>query len=184
MGFIGLRKPRQQALSPEPAIGDNAPPMPDFDSAKPYACLAFLRHVGCPFAEAMVKRLHREAATRNEMAFLVVSHGERSETRRWLSQIGGLPVGSLLILDPERRIYGAWGVGYSSAAHFLGPKSLFGLLKLVLQGIRNRSASGTRWQRAATFIVDRKRKVVWKHMPSSAHELPLLPPSFGVKNKK
>lgn len=182
MAFVGLSKPKQQRLLTEPAVGDHAPPIPSFEPTKPYTCLVFLRHVGCPFAEATVRHLRREAAARDDMAFIVISHGKRSATRRWLSQIGGLPVGSLLILDPERRIYGAWGVGYSSAAHFLGPKSLFGLLKLAPQGIRNRSASGTRWQRAATFIVDWQGRVIWKHMPCSAHELPLLPPSLGWKN--
>ena len=44
-------------------------------------------------------------------------------TARWCEAIGGC--GAVLVLhDPERESYAAWGLGRSSLSHFMGRRSL------------------------------------------------------------
>jgi len=144
--------------------------------------VAFLRHVGCPFAELTVKRLRSWAAQHPTVAVFVVNHGDHATTQQWLQQIGGL--GRLqLIQDPERQLYAQWGLGYSSFWHFAGLPSVLGVMRLTLQGIRNRDASGTRWQRSGMFLI-KDDKVVWQHIPYSAQEFVLPPPETLVRATK
>lgn len=49
-----------------------------------------------------------------------------------------------------------------------------GVMRLWFKGIRNRMATGTRWQRAGVFLV-REGRVVWCHVPGSAQEFELPP---------
>ncbi len=173
MAFIGLSRPAQQPVAHVPAPGDTAAPIAGFTASAPRTCIVFLRHTGCPFAEATVKRLRSHAAAApQDLAYLVIGHGDAEPLQRWLERIGGLPEGVVLLTDPQRRIYGEWGLGYTKASHFLGPRSLIGLAALWPRGIRNRSASGTRWQGAGTFLVDVNMRVLWRHLPRSADELP------------
>ena len=79
-----------------------------------------------------------------------------------------------VVVDDARLVYAAWGLGRSSAGHFMGRRSLAGVARLARQGIRNRHSSGTRWQRAGTFAVDATGTVRWRHLPASAADLPDL----------
>jgi hypothetical protein len=171
MASIWLTRPRRQAVAPALWVGDQAPFDAALHSPQRWRLVAFLRHVGCPFAEHTVLRLREWAQQHPEVAVFIVSHGDEASTHAWLSEIGGLGCAQLVV-DTPRQLYGRWGMGYSSLWHFAGPRSLLGVVKLWRHGIRNRSASGTRWQRAATFLLDADR-VVWVHRPASAQVLAL-----------
>ncbi len=181
MGTIWLRKPPQQDVAPRLKLGELAPTdiAGDLSLAcrQPRKLVAFLRHVGCPFAEHTVKQLREWSAQHPDVAVFIVSHGDAHTTWSWLDRIGGLGR-ARLVLDEHRRLYGHWGVGYSDLWHFAGPASLMGVIRLWPRGIYNRNAAGTRWQRSATFLVD-NGKVVWRHVPRSAQELK-LPPGPGA----
>jgi len=175
MSFIGLRRPPRQTVGPELQVGDSAPYMDAMLPDKAQYLVAFIRHVGCPFAEKTVRELRHLADDFPELQCIVVSHGDPQTTRRWLQAIGGAE-GLTLVIDESRTHYGAFGVGYSGAAHFLGPGTLIGVLGLLGKGIRNRIASGTRWQKSATFLLDASRTVLWCHNPSNAADVPSLRP--------
>lgn len=172
MATIGLRRPREQAVAAGPAVGDPLPVAATLPrSQRDFRLVAFLRHVGCPFAEATVKEL-RDLGDRDPRVEVVfVSHGDAGTTSAWLREIGGCG-SARWIDDPSREAYGRCGLGYSGAAHFLGLASLGGAIALRRRGIRNRVASGTRWQRAGAFLVDREGLVRWRHVPVTADLLP------------
>jgi hypothetical protein len=134
--------------------------------------VAFLRHTGCPFAEATMHAL-REAAenAQGAVAFVAVSHAPAEQTLRWCDAVGGSGDVEVL-LDPERTFYASWGLGRSSLAHFMGRRSLGAVGRLAKSGIRNRHPDGTRWQQAGTFAVDRAGVVRWRHLPKHAGDLP------------
>jgi hypothetical protein len=176
MSSIGLSRPPQQDLARPLRVGDTVPPEPAFAAPQRWRLIAFLRHVGCPFAEHTVKVLRAWAQEYPGVAVYIVSHGDSDSTRTWLDTIGGA-AGLNLVVDPQRELCGRWGVGYSSLWHFAGPRSLLGVLGLLPRGIHNRSASGTRWQRSATMLLDGEQ-VAWLHWPTSAQELALPPAAF------
>jgi hypothetical protein len=152
--------------------GEPAPALPGLGAGRP-AVVAFLRHTGCPFAEATAVAL-REAAARNlDVDWVTVSHASTDATQRWIDAVGGAD-GVRVIVDPERRLYAAWGLGRSSLGHFMGRRSLGAVARLARRGIRNRHPDGTRWQQAGTFAVDAEGIVRWRHLPSHAGDLPDL----------
>lgn len=171
MAVIGLRKPPEQRVAAEPSVGDILPAATAFSSDRPWRCIVFLRHVGCPFAEKTVKALRDLSRDEPRVQVFFVGHGDATTTAAWLREIGG--AGSARwIDDPSRENYGACGLGYSTASHFLGLTSLSGAVALRRDGIRNRIASGTRWQKAGAFLVDRDGRIRWKHVPATADQLP------------
>ena len=172
LGFIGLSKPEQQRVFPSLMVGDKAPPLKEFPSNSDSQLIAFLRHPGCPFAEHTVKQLVKWKQKNQTVDVFIVSHGDEKEISKWLQNIGGHQ-GLVSVIDPQRTLYGKWGVGYSHLTHFIGPASLIGVFSLFLKGVRNRSATGTRWQKAGIFLIS-KGIVTWKHNPRSAQEL-ILP---------
>jgi hypothetical protein len=135
--------------------------------------VAFLRHAGCPFAEQTMRMLRTAAAGSPEVLWVAVSHAVPDATDRWAASLGGS--GSVeLVSDPSRRVYAAWGLGRTSLGHFLGRRSLAAVAAAAREGIRNTHPSGTRWQSAGTFAVDRDGIVRWVHIPEHAGELPDL----------
>ena len=188
-------KPRDTAAAPE--IGARVPELPGLQSGRP-AVVAFLRHVGCPFAEATVRQMaalaaERPGSERSETGggdpdgsaggaggraprgidFLAVTHSPEAPSQRWCESFGGAG-GVQLVTDPDRARYAAWGVGLSDRRHFAGPESLGALRRLLDEGIHNRWASGNRWQAAATFAVDPAGVLRWRHFPRHAGDLPPL----------
>ena len=175
MDVIGLRKPPEQPLSAPLQPGDSAPYLAVMEPDRPRYLVAFLRHVGCPFAEATVRQLRRLAGQYPEVQCILVSHGDGAVRARWLEKVGGAE-GLTVVDDPERGLYGAFGVGYAGAGHFLGLRSLLGVVGLWFKGVRNRNASGTRWQKSATFLLDASRTVLWSHTAAHAADVPHLAP--------
>ena len=145
-------------------------PEPGLPEARP-AVVAFLRHTGCPFAEATARALRDAAAAHPDVEWVVVSHARAEATARWRDAIGGLP-GIRVLIDADRIHYATWGLGRSSLGHFMGRRSLGHVARLARDGIRNRHPDGTRWQTAGTFAVDEDGAVRWRHLPTYAGDMP------------
>jgi hypothetical protein len=160
------------AEPPEPGENVRWLPAPGRSGDGP-AVIAFLRHTGCPFAEATLRAMRDAAAKHPQIDWIAVSHAGPEATQRWCDAIGGRGDVEVL-LDVDRRCYAAWGLGRSSLAHFLGRRSLKEVSRLAREGIRNRHPDGTRWQQAGTFAVDGGGVVRWRHLPEHAGELPDL----------
>src|SRR3954447_6377706 len=157
---------------PEPGEPARELPDPGLDPGRP-AVVAFLRHTGCPFAEATARLLREAAEAHPDLDWVAVSHASTVATARWRDAIGGLE-GLRLLIDEGRVHYPAWGLGRSSLTHFMGRRSLGEVARLARQGIRNRHPNGTRWQRAGTFAVDGSGTVRFVHLPEHAGEAPDL----------
>jgi hypothetical protein len=165
-------KPRPREIAAPPALGAQVPGLPARQPDRA-AVIAFLRHVGCPFAEATVRQMAALAAAHPAIDFIAVTHSEAKPSQRWCDAFGGA-AGVELVPDPDRAHYAAWGVGLSDRDHFAGSASLRSLRRLLDDGIHNRWASGNRWQAAATFGVDPAGRLRWHHAPRHAGDLPAL----------
>ena len=165
-------RPRTVDVADAPALGARVPALPAMWTGRP-AIVAFLRHVGCPFAEATVRQMTAAAARHPSVGFIAVTHSREAASRRWCDAFGGAS-GVQLVCDPDRTHYGAWGIGLSDGKHFAGPESLAALRRLIDEGIHNRWASGNRRQPAATFGVDSNGLLRWRHQPDHAGDLPPL----------
>ena len=167
-------RPRSVPLQPMPTIGMHAPAAPELVVASGRACIiTFLRHVGCPFAEATFRQLIPLSQAYPAVEFVAVSHATADATAGWCATLGG-PVRVRVVVDTDRTLYAAWGLGLTDARHFLGARSLAAVARLAASGIRNRHPSGTRWQTAGTFALDAAGIVRWRHIPAHAGDLPDL----------
>jgi hypothetical protein len=142
--------------------------------------VAFLRHTGCPFAEATLQAVRAASeASDGELDWIVVSHAGKRATERWCEAVGGRGAVRVLI-DPDRSFYAAWGLGRSSLGHFMGRRSITEVARLATHGIRNRHPDGNRWQPGGTFAVDAAGIVRWRHLPTHAGDLPQLDAAAGA----
>jgi hypothetical protein len=165
--------PRALPLASVPEPGQPAPPLPlALEPGRP-AVVAFLRHTGCPFAEATLRMLRTAAAASPEIAWIAISHATPEATERWCDAVGGCG-GVRVVSEPSRHSYADWGLGRTSLAHFLGRRSLSAVADHARRGIRNRHPHGTRWQSAGTFALDGQSDVRWRHVPVHAGDLPDL----------
>jgi hypothetical protein len=164
--------PVPTSAPPEPGEPARELPPPGLEPGRP-AIVAFLRHTGCPFAEATARMLREAAEAEPEIDLVAVSHAPTAATARWCDAVGGLEQMRVLI-DDERVHYATWGLGRTSLGHFAGRRSMRAVTRLARQGIRNRHPHGTRWQRAGTFAVDGEGIVRWSHLPAHAGDLPDL----------
>jgi hypothetical protein len=158
-------------LAQAPAPGDSAPPLPvALERGRP-AVVAFLRHTGCPFAEQTLRLMREAAAGAPEVQWVAISHAPGQPTSRWCEAIGG--AGAVqLASDPSRSAYAAWGLGRTGLGHFLGRRSLAAVGELARRGVRNRHPTGTRWQSAGAFALDRDGVIRWRLVPAHAGEVP------------
>src|SRR5262249_25146701 len=115
-------RPRAIATAPSLVLGSIVPELPARQPGRA-AVVAFLRHVGCPFAEATVREMKRRAPAHPAIDFLAVTHSPERPSQRWCDAFGG--AGDIrIVADPERACYAAWGVGLSDRRHFAGAESL------------------------------------------------------------
>lgn len=165
-------RPESLPLQPIPALGTPAPVTPALAVASGRPCIvAFLRHVGCPFAEATFRRLAPLSQAYTAIEFVALSHATATATAAWCGALGSA-ARVRVVVDADRTLYAAWGLGLTSAGHFLGARSLAAVARLAAGGIRNRHPSGTRWQAAGTFALDTAGIVRWRHIPAHAGDLP------------
>ncbi|KAK6431430.1 hypothetical protein LTR95_012410 [Oleoguttula sp. CCFEE 5521] len=157
---IGSVAPRQPKLTLEPNKS---------------TILTFLRHCGCPFAEKTFLNFREIARSNSNVDFIAVSHSSDAATETWLKslpQAGSEPDNLRVIVDEQRQIYAAWGLGMSSYAHVLSPASMWSVWRLGKEeGIWNRpTESGSRWQTAGSFGVDGEGVVRWGGVAGRADE--------------
>jgi hypothetical protein len=165
-------RPKTIATAAPPELGATVPELPARKRDRA-AVIAFLRHVGCPFAEATVRTMIALAEQQPSIDFIAVTHSPDTPSLGWCHAFGG-PGRVQIVSDPGRAHYAAWGVGLSDRRHFAGPDSLAALRRLLDEGIHNRWASGNRWQAAASFAIDPAGKLRWRHVPRHAGDLPPL----------
>lgn len=120
-----------------------------------------------------MRAMSAEAERDPDAQWIAVSHARLEATDRWCAAVGASHR-VRLVIDEDRTLYGAWGLGRSSLTHFMGRRSLRAVAQLARNGIRNRHPAGTRWQMAGTFAIDSAGKVVWRHVPEHAGDLPDL----------
>jgi hypothetical protein len=165
--------PHRVPVAALPELGAPAPVAEPLGEVSGPAVVAFLRHVGCPFAEATIKAMTEQVERHPEVEWIAVSHAPLEATDHWCSAVG-VSHRIRLVIDEERSAYGAWGLGRSSLRHFAGARSLSSVAELARKGIRNRHPAGSRWQQAGTFAINRDGELIWRHIPKHAGALPDL----------
>ncbi|KAG7290666.1 hypothetical protein NEMBOFW57_000669 [Staphylotrichum longicolle] len=120
-----------EAVVPVPQVGDPAPTLGKdvhFPSDKP-VMVVFLRHCGCPFAEKTFKLLTDLSNHHPELHCVAVSQSTQEETDKWIVQVGG-EWEVQMVIDPQRELYHAWGLGVSSTWYAVNPVALWHAWKL------------------------------------------------------
>ena len=169
--------PTSIPTSQPPVISSPAPSLPEkLDFRRPDhkpTILTFLRHCGCPFAEKTFRSLRETAQQNPHISFIAISHSDRAATDHWLEALSG-PGTVEVIVDEEREIYAKWGLGVSGWWHVLDPGSILSVWKLGRsEGIWNKpTESGSRWQLAGSWAVDKDGVVRWGGVSGRADEIP------------
>lgn len=166
-------RPAELHVEALPRVGEPAPDPPGPPYADHGQVICFLRHAGCPFAEATLKDLQQMRHANPDIAAVAVGHAPPQAATKWRSKVGAAE-GVVCVDDPSRHIYAEWGLGLTEMSHFAGVDSLKGVANLLGSGIRNRHPSGTRWQGAGAFAVDGRGIIRWVHIPRHAGDLPDL----------
>ncbi|GKU06145.1 tsa antioxidant enzyme protein [Fusarium langsethiae] len=107
-----------------PGIGDKAP----VDRTQKLrlgkrTLVVFLRCVGCAFAQKTFINL-RTMANRygDALTCIAVSHASEQATKKWVDLLGGA-WSVRVIVDEDRALYAAWGLGTSSMWYVLNPST-------------------------------------------------------------
>lgn len=142
------------------------------------AVVIFLRHTGCPFAEKTFIEARRLANKFPRLSFILISHASKAATDRWVSQVGGLWAMSLII-DTEREIYAAWGLGVSTTYHLLNPWTQMAARRLgTEEGIWAREVAGdgfaNRWVVGGAWGVDEVGTIRYGGASKTADDIPDL----------
>ncbi|KAM0516997.1 hypothetical protein ACHAPE_005109 [Trichoderma viride] len=112
-------------VAPVPRIGDVAPRdrQRRLELGRRNKCLVvFLRCVGCAFAQKTFLTL-RALANRHagSITCIAISHASPRATSKWIDMLGGA-WNVQIVIDQERAIYAAWGLGVASSLWYcLGP---------------------------------------------------------------
>lgn len=95
-------------------------------------------------------RQRQDDFERLNVQVLVISFGTEDWAKAWLEETGApFP----LLLDPERRVYRAYGLG-RSVLRVWSPKVLWRYLRLMMAGRRLKPIQGDPHQLGGDFIVD------------------------------
>lgn len=102
-----------------------------------------------------------------------MSHSSQEDTDKWVVEVGG-EWDVEVVVDPERDIYSAWGLGISSTWHAMNPWALYSAYRLGKdEGIWNRATdSGSRWQMSGAFAVDANGFVRYAQVAKAADYVP------------
>ncbi|KAI1326002.1 hypothetical protein F5Y16DRAFT_400722 [Xylariaceae sp. FL0255] len=180
-----FKTPSKKDVQPAPEVGQKAPTHANLTlpTDKP-TIIAFLRHCGCPFAEKTFKALTKLSTYHKDINFVAVSHSSSEATERWVVQVGG-NWDVTVVIDEERDLYALFGLGTSSTWHVLSPAAMYNALQLgKSENIWNRpTESGSRWQTAGAFAIDKDGVVRWRHIASRADDVSDFDPavqSLGI----
>lgn len=127
-------------------------------------------------AEKTFRKLTAFSIAHTEVIHCVaVSHSSQEATDHWIEEVGG-EWETEVIVDEDRDLYAAWGLGLTSYWHAVGPMSIYNAVQLgKSEGIWNRTTeSGSRWQMSGAFAVDRGGIVRWVNVARTASEIPDL----------
>ncbi|CAM1506098.1 Fc.00g057390.m01.CDS01 [Cosmosporella sp. VM-42] len=181
--------PPPVAIGRVPGIGDKAPT--DKNRKIVYGggrrvLLVFLRCVGCAFAQKTFLNL-RTLANRYGEAIncIAVSHSSEQATKKWIDLLGGA-WNVQIVIDEEREIYAAWGLGIGNTWYVLNPATQIQSWKekgwlgekvagsIQKNGVEPNKATsgdeeedgvstvmGNKWQEAGAFSVDGTGTVIW-----------------------
>ncbi|KAK3372327.1 hypothetical protein B0H63DRAFT_292157 [Podospora didyma] len=85
--------------------------------------VVFLRCVGCAFAQKTFLKL-RALASRypSDLTCIAVSHSSAAATQKWVELMGGA-WNVRVVIDEDRAIYAAWGLGLGNAWYVFNPTS-------------------------------------------------------------
>lgn len=108
-----------------------------------------------------------------ELHCVAVSHSTQQGTDNWIMQVGGSWNASVVV-DTDRDVYAAWGLGMGSVWGTLGPSVLWSAYQLGKQhNIWNRPTEvGTRWQNSGLFAVDADGVVRFVHPDATPDDFP------------
>jgi hypothetical protein len=93
--------PHRVPVAGIPELGAPAPVAEPLGEVRGPAVVAFLRHVGCPFAEATVKAMSQQVLAHPEVNWITVSHAPLEATDRWCAAVGASHH-IRLVIDEER----------------------------------------------------------------------------------
>ena len=178
-----------------PVIGTRAPTsmklrLPTGDGRP--TVVVFMRHGGCPcrslypvairmsnlllVAEKTFLEARRLANKYPSIQFIAVSHSSKQATDKWISALGGAWQ-VMIVIDEEREIYAAWGLGVSTTWHLLNPWTQVAVQRLGKQeGIWGREVdpSGNRWQVGGSWAMDTMGTVKFGAPSKTAGDIPNL----------
>ena len=134
-------------------------------------------------AEKTMLSLQSTAKQSPNINFIAISHSSPDSTSNWLASLPEHPAlpNLSIVVDEERELYAAWGLGAASLWHVLNPFSMWNMVKMGrAEGIWNRpTETGTRWQTSGSWAVDEKGFVRWGGASKEASDLP----DFGAAVK-
>ncbi|KAK4156785.1 hypothetical protein C8A00DRAFT_40799 [Chaetomidium leptoderma] len=125
-------RPPPIPIADPPRVGDLAPLDRDrklvLGGGGKKVIVVFLRCVGCAFAQKTFLHL-RALATKypSTLTCIAVSHSSPAATQKWIDLLGGgtRAGGGLVqvVVDEDRAVYAAWGLGLGSVWYVLNPAS-------------------------------------------------------------
>ncbi|KAK0730314.1 hypothetical protein B0H67DRAFT_596478 [Lasiosphaeris hirsuta] len=109
-----------------PKVGDMAPLDRDreltFGGGK-RVIVVFLRCVGCAFAQKTFLQLRALANQHStNLTCIAVSHSSAQATQKWIDLLGGA-WNVQVVIDEDRAVYAAWGLGLGSVWYVFNPTS-------------------------------------------------------------
>ena len=117
-------------------------------------------------------QLHRSHAELEAVSLkvLLISFGSSDEAREWRRETD---VPFPILLDPDRRVYSAYGLG-RSALRSWSPRTLAFYLRARLRGQRLPGARGDPHQMGGDFLVDRSGRLRLVHLSRDPIDRPVV----------
>jgi hypothetical protein len=160
--LIGVHK---GTPSQTPEIGDSAPQLEDVNYSSNPHLIAFVRHCGCPFAEAEVKSLGNVQKSHSQVKVIIIAHSEQDVVNEWFDRVGKSSFSSLenvtVLADPKYEVYDKFGIGQLGWSGLFSSSMITELRSLASQGIKNTSTGkgSNRWQNSGGYeLVERERR--------------------------
>ena len=124
--------------------------------------LIFLRYTGCPICQLRIAELTRDHARFADAGarVAVVVENSAESVRRYA---GAREFPFVLLPDPGRELYRAYGVEKGGIAATLAPKVIARLLQATFAGHRHGKFEGTETQVPADFVIDGDGRVRFAH---------------------